>query len=271
VNRLAGRVAFITGAARGQGRSHAVRLAEEGADIIALDICRQLPSVFDDMSTKDDLAETKDLVRATGRRIVTGVADVREFDEMEAVYDAGVEALGVPDIILRNAGIMPVLDNGDSRAPWYAIDVMLTGVCNTLELTVPGLIERGTGGSITITSSTAGLKGLPLNRSPGQAAYVASKHGVVGLMRLYAALLGEHSIRVNSLHPTGVNTPMVVNPGFAEFGAQHPEAFSSVHNALPIRRIEPIDISNAIVFLASEEGRYITGVALPVDAGLLVL
>jgi SDR family mycofactocin-dependent oxidoreductase len=271
--RLQAKVAFITGAARGQGRSHAVRLAEEGADIIALDICNQVDSVFYPMASKEDLEETERLVRATGRRIVSRVADVRNIEEVEDAYKAGTEELGPVDIVLPNAGIMPVIGAGFERKAWHdAIDTMLTGVWNVLDVTIPDLIERGVGGSIIITSSTAGLSSIGLNTFPGQAGYVAAKHGVVGLMRLYAAKLGRYSMRVNTIHPTGVNTPMVVNDEYAAWVSENPRALDGAfQNTLPVRLIEPVDISNAIVFLASDEGRYITGITMPVDAGYLVL
>jgi SDR family mycofactocin-dependent oxidoreductase len=272
MGRLEGKVAFITGAARGQGRSHAIRLAEEGAAIIALDICDQIPSVFYPMSTKDDLDETRRLVNAAGGRIVTSVADVRDRAALQAAYDAGIDEFGRVDIVLANAGIMPVINQGFEEQAWHdAIAVMLTGVWHTLEVTVPGMIERGEGGSIVITSSAAGLSGMGLNTSPGQAAYNAAKHGVVGLMRLYASQLAEHRIRVNTVHPTGLNSPMVANAEYGEFMQTHPDVAASplYKNPMPVELIESIDISHAIVYLASDEARYVTGVTFPVDAGYL--
>jgi SDR family mycofactocin-dependent oxidoreductase len=267
---LDGKVAFITGAARGQGRSHAVRLAEEGANIIALDICDQIDTVFYPMATKEDLEETARLVRATGRVIVERVADVRSLEQVQAVYDEGVSVLGPVDIVLPNAGIMPVIEPGDDRQAWYdAIDTMLSGVWHVLEVTVPPMVERGVGGAIVITSSTAGLSSIGVNTYPGQAGYVAAKHGVVGLMRLYAAQLGKHNIRVNTVHPTGVNTPMVVNDEFTAWMTNNNASVSDWKNSLPVELIEPIDVSNAIVYLVSDAGRYVTGVTLPVDAGYL--
>lgn len=269
MGKLDGKVVFVSGAARGQGRSHAVRLAEEGASIIAFDICDQIPSVFYEMSRKEDLDETVRLVRQRGGQIVTQIADVRDLAQVQAVYQAGVTELGPVDIVLANAGIMPTL--GADRQGWYdAIDVMLSGVFNVIDVAVRDMIERGKGGSIVITSSTAGLSSLSMSIEPGMAGYVAAKHGVVGLMRMYAAQLAPHSIRVNTVHPTGVNTPMVVNPEFEAFAAQNPDAVSGLGNPMPVDLVEAIDISNAIVFLTSDDGRYVTGVTLPIDAGFLV-
>ncbi|MFD8340156.1 mycofactocin-coupled SDR family oxidoreductase [Streptomyces solisilvae] len=273
MGRLEGKVAFITGAARGQGRSHAVRLAEEGAAIIALDICEQIPTVAYPMATKDDLDETKRLVQAAGGRIVTSVADVRDRAQIQSAYAAGVQEFGHVDIVLPNAGIMPLIGSeGAQEQAWHdGIATLLTGVWQTMEVTLPAMIERGKGGAIIITSSSAGLSSIGLNTLPGQAAYNASKHGVVGLMRLYASQLAKHSIRVVTVHPTGVNTPMVVNEPWAEYMATHPEAAQSPNyrNAMPVELVEPVDISNAIVYLASDEARYVTGVTFPVDAGYL--
>ncbi|BBZ05647.1 dehydrogenase [Mycolicibacterium chitae] len=272
MGKLDGRVAFITGAARGQGRSHAVRLAEEGAAIIAMDICDQIESVFYPMATKDDLAETEALVTAAGGSIVTFVGDVRKRADVQAAYDAGVRQFGHVDIALPNAGIMPVLEPGDREQSWYdAIDTMLTGVWHTLEVVIPGMIERGKGGAIVITSSAAGLSSLALNTLPGQVGYVAAKHGVVGLMRVYASQLAKHMIRVNTVHPTGVNSPMVANEEYGAWAAANPEIAGApaYQNPMPVPLIEPIDVSNAIAYLVSDEARYVTGVTFPVDAGHL--
>ena len=270
--RLEGKVAFITGAARGQGRSHAVRLAQEGADIIAVDLCDQIASVGYAMSRPEDLQQTVKLVEAEDRRIVARQADVRDYDALQRVAEEGVAALGGLDIVLANAGIMPLVgEQANTRAAWQdAVDVMLTGVFNTLDVTVPILRERGNGGSIVITSSAAGLKGnirSMQGMSPGYAGYHAAKFGVVGLMKLYANALGPENIRVNSVHPTGVNTPMVVNEEFGAFVTKFPEVGEAMSNALPIPMVEPEDISNAILYLVSDSGRYVTGVTLPVDAG----
>lgn len=265
---LEGKVAFITGAARGQGRSHAIRLAQEGADIIAVDIAAQIESVAYPMSTPEDLAETVREVEALDRRIHAVQADVRDRAALQSALDAGVAELGRLDIVLANAGIAPMsMHPGEQE--WYdVIDVNLTGVYHTIEVAKPALIAGGQGGSIVITSSTAGLAGIG-GDAPGGLGYTAAKHGVVGLMRSYANQLAEHSIRVNTIHPTGVNTPMVVNDVMQEFLESDPQLSNAMANALPVPMIEPVDISNAIVFLTSDAGRYITGVTLPVDAGFL--
>jgi SDR family mycofactocin-dependent oxidoreductase len=270
--RLDGKVAFITGGARGQGRSHAVLMAEQGADIITLDLCGTIGSVEYPLATAEDLDETVRLVEKTGRRIVARQADVRDFDAVSAVLGEGVNELGRLDFVVANAGIMPTLgDRGRQRQAFYdAIDVMLTGVFHTCEAAIPTLIEQDQGGAIAITSSAAGLKGMAPDRELAMAGFMgygAAKHGVVGLMRAYANSLAPHRIRCNSIHPGGVNTPMVVNDGFTEFMEAHPDAGASLMNPMQVSLLDPSDISNAIIFLCSEEGRYITGVTLPVDAG----
>ncbi|HAM11791.1 MAG TPA: SDR family mycofactocin-dependent oxidoreductase [Microbacterium sp.] len=264
---LEGKVAFITGAARGQGRSHAVRLAQEGADIIAVDIAAQIDSVPYPMATPEDLAETVKQVEALDRRIHAVQADVRDREALQAAFDGGVALLGGVDIVLANAGIAP-LSMHPTRQEWFdVVDVNLTGVYQTVEVSKQALIDRG-GGAIVLTSSTAGLAGIG-GSAPGGLGYTAAKHGVVGLMRSYANQLAEHSIRVNTIHPTGVNTPMVVNDVMQEFLQSDPQLSNAMANALPVPMIEPVDLSNAILFLVSDAGRYVTGVTLPVDAGFL--
>ncbi len=276
MGRVDGKVAFVTGAARGQGRSHAIRLAEEGADIIAVDLCRQIDTVPYPMSTPDDLAETVKQVEALDRRIVASEADVRDGAALRAAVDDGVAQLGRLDIVAANAGIASTAEGtvGLSDQEWRdMIDVNLTGVWQTCKAAVPHLIQGGRGGSMILTSSAAGLMAYP---NIGH--YVAAKHGVVGLMKTLALELAPHSIRVNSLHPTQVNTPMIMNETIYRLfmpDQEHPtaEGFAPVSqemNALPIPWVEPVDISNALVFLASDEARYITGVTLPVDAGAIV-
>jgi SDR family mycofactocin-dependent oxidoreductase len=276
--RVAGKVAFITGAARGQGRSHAVRLAEEGADIIAVDIAEDIDSVrrFYHGATEADLAETVKLVEALDRRIVATKADVRDYAALKRALDDGVAELGHVDIVSANAGIFVFGEPAQlvSEQDWQdVIDINLTGVWHTAKAVIPPLIEQGTGGSIVLTSSTAGLKGFP-----GVSQYVASKHGVVGLMKTLALELAPHNIRVNSVHPTGVATDMIMNEAtFRLFlpdvenptKEQAAEVFQAT-NALPVPWVEPRDISNAVLFLASDEARYVTGVQLPVDAGFTV-
>jgi len=272
---LDGKVAFISGAARGQGRSHAVRMAQEGADVIAFDVCEQLPMAPYELATEADLAETVRQVQATGRRIVARKADVRYGEAVQAVFDEGIAALGRIDIVVANAGVIPASEDANSFQPFYdALDVMLKGVYHTCEVAVPPMVQQGQGGSIIITSSTAGLKGITrtfeMSRLRGMVGYAAAKHGVVGLMRCYANALGPHSIRCNTLHPTGVNTPMIATEFFDTLAVEHPTLLESLANALPVPMVEALDIANAAVFLASDAARYITGVTLPVDAGATV-
>jgi (+)-trans-carveol dehydrogenase len=272
--RVEGKVAFITGAARGQGRAHAVRLAQEGADIIAVDICKKIDTVdLIAASTPEDLAETADLVKGHNRRIYTAEVDVRDYDALKAAVDTGVEQLGRLDIIVANAGI----GNGGhtldktSEADWTAmIDINLSGVWKTVKAGVPHILAGGNGGSIVLTSSVGGLKAYP---HCGH--YVAAKHGVVGLMRTFAVELGAQNIRVNSVHPTNVNTPLFMNEGTMRLfrpdldnpGPEDMKVVGQLMHTLPIGWVEPEDIANAVLFLASDEARYVTGVTLPVDGG----
>jgi SDR family mycofactocin-dependent oxidoreductase len=265
--RLQGKIALVSGAARGQGRSHALRLAQEGADIIAFDVCRQLDTVPYPMAVSEDLAQTVDLVKDLDRRIVARAADVRDGAAVQALVEDGVREFGRLDVVCANAGIAGFAENTWSVTDdqWEEmIAVNLTGVWKTVKAAVPAMIEAGNGGSIVITSSTGGVKGLP-----GIGAhYAAAKHGVVGLMRTLANELAPHFIRVNTVHPTGVNTPMIVNDYMAE-GLSDVGELINLQNALPVEMVEPEDITNAVVWLASDEARYVTGVSLPVDAGLL--
>jgi (+)-trans-carveol dehydrogenase len=269
--RVEGKVAFITGAARGQGRSHAIRLAQEGADIIAVDLVDQIDSVPYPMSTPDDLAETVRQVEALDRRIVASKADVRDFDAVKKAVDDGVAQLGKLDIVSANAGIFSFGTlEGLSDQTWKdMLDVNLTGVWHAIKAAIPHLRANG-GGSVILTSSDAGLFAFP---NIGH--YVSAKHGVVGLMRTAALELAPDNIRVNSIHPTNVDTDMIQNETAYKLflpDVEHPtrEQFAAAAtpmNALSIPWVEPIDISNAVLFLASDEARYVTGVTLPVDAG----
>jgi SDR family mycofactocin-dependent oxidoreductase len=274
--RVEGKVAFITGAARGQGRSHAVRLAEEGADIIAVDICAPLAGVSFPMSTPADLDETVAQVKALGRRIHAVVADVRDPDALKAVVDDGVTQFGRLDIVVANAGIGSdgtTLDKMTEPIWQDTIDINLTGVWRTAKVSIPHIIAGGRGGSIILTSSVGGLKAYP---HIGH--YIAAKHGVVGLMRTLAVELGAHGIRVNSVHPTQVNTPMVMHEGTYRMfrpDLENPTvddfaAVSQSMHILPTPWVEPHDISNAVLFLASDEGRFVTGATLPIDAGAML-
>jgi SDR family mycofactocin-dependent oxidoreductase len=262
--RVEGKVAFITGAARGQGRSHAIRLAEEGCDIIAVDILEDYPTVRYAMSGRAELSETVRAVEALDRRIVAAKADVRDAATLRAALEAGVAELGRLDIVCANAGIYTV-QSWDQVTPqvWQdTIDTNLTGVWNTMVVAVPHLIAAG-GGSIIATSSTAGLKGMPF-----LGPYVAAKHAVVGICRSLANELASHHIRVNTVHPAGVDTPMVTGPETIEpFVSRSPELGAIFTNGLPVEALDPRDVSNAVLWLASEEARYVTGAALTVDAG----
>ncbi len=273
--RLEGKVAFVTGAARGQGRSHAVRLAEEGADIVAVDIASQIDTVPFPMATPDDLAETVEQVEALDRRIVARQADVRDYEALKAALDDGVARLGRLDIVAANAGIVSYGSAEElTEQAWQdVIDVDLTGVWHTVKAAIPHLRAAG-GGSVVITSSDGGLEG-----SPNVAHYTAAKHGVVGLMRTLANELAPDLVRVNTVHPSAVDTDMIQNQAaYHLFLPDHQgditreevaPALQTV-NALPVPWLEPLDISNAVLFLASDEARYITGVTLPVDAGAFV-
>lgn len=275
--RVEGKVAFVTGAARGQGRSHAVRLAAEGADIIAVDVCRQISSNDDiPWATPDDLAETADLVKNLNRRIVTAEVDVRDYDALKAVVDGGVEQLGRLDIVVANAGIGnggATLDK-TSEEDWRdMIDVNLSGVWKTVKAAVPHLLSAGHGGSIILTSSVGGLKPYPHTGH-----YIAAKHGVIGLMRTFAVELGQHSIRVNAVCPTNVNTPLFMNEGTMKLfrpdlenpGPDDLAVAAQFMHVLPVGWVEPEDVSNAVLFLASDESRYITGLPVTIDAGSML-
>jgi len=262
--RVAGKVAFITGAGRGQGRSHAIRLAEEGADIIAIDIGRDYDTVGYPMATAADLAETVRAVEALDRRIVATQADVRDAAALKAAVDDGVAQLGRLDIVSANAGICTVQAWDEvTPAVWQdTLDTNLTGVWNTMVVSAPHLIAAG-GGSIICTSSTAGIKGLPF-----LAPYVAAKHGVVGIAKTMANELARHHIRVNTVHPTGVDTPMGTGLGGLEpLLTRDPNLGPIYMNTLPVEVVDARDISNAVLFLASDEARYVTGLEFTVDAG----
>ncbi|MBP1162210.1 SDR family mycofactocin-dependent oxidoreductase [Rhodococcus sp. PvR044] len=270
--RVAGKVALVTGAARGIGRAQALRFAQEGADVIAVDLCGPVDTVVTPPSSAADLAETAALVRETGGRIETFEVDVRDRAALSSAVDAGVAAFSGLDIVCATAGITssaPALDL-DEQTWKTMLDVNLTGVWQTCAVAAPHLIERG-GGSMILTSSIAGLRGLV-----GVAHYTAAKHGVVGLMRSMAKELAPHRVRVNTVHPTNVDTPMIQNDAVrAKFrpDLDRPptrEEFAesaATMNMLAIPWIEPVDVANAALFLASDEARYITSVSLPVDAG----
>ncbi|BCP14238.1 mycofactocin-coupled SDR family oxidoreductase [Mycobacterium paraintracellulare] len=270
MGRVEGKVALISGIARGQGRSHAVTLAEEGADIIGFDICANLDEVEYPLATEEDLDETVNLVEKTGRRIHAAVADVRDAAAVKQTVDDGVAQFGRLDIVLANAGVMGI--TGPQRLSdqnyFTSIDIMLNGVFNTVMPAIAHLKSGNRGGSIIITSSTAGFRGMG-DGSPGVLGYVAAKHGVIGLMRCWANSLAPDGIRVNTVHPTGLNSPMITNDAFARYVEEFPAMAENLQNPLPVPNglIEPIDISNTILHLVDDTGRYITGSTVMVDAG----
>ncbi|MEU6761849.1 mycofactocin-coupled SDR family oxidoreductase [Streptomyces sp. NPDC046853] len=266
--RLDGKVAFVTGAAGGLGRSHVRRMAEEGADLVVVDICRSVDTVPYPQSTPQDLYDTVEEVEALGRRVLARQADVRDREALQEAYDAGLARFGQIDVVVANAGIAPLLVEDRVQAWHDAVDVNLTGTFHTVEVALPSMIAAEQGGSIVIVSSTAGLVGIG-GASNGGLGYAASKHGAVGLMRTYANNLARHSIRVNSVHPTGVATAMVTDPAIVEFVARDAILSETAPNALPVDVIEAVDVSNAVLWLASDEARYVTGVTLPVDAGFI--
>jgi len=272
-----GKVALVTGAGRGQGRSHAVRLAQEGADVIAVDVCADVVETIPyGLSTEDDLDATIKQIEAADRRAVKAVADVRSLPQMQSAVEAGLAEFGKIDIVCANAGI------GSWAVAWEMteqqwnemIDINLTGVFNTARAALPSMVERGEGGSVVLTSSTAGIRAYA-----NTAHYTAAKHGVIGLMKVLAQEAGPHRIRVNAVCPTTVRTPLVINDSTFELFAPHlenpteddvREPFESL-NILPgVAWIEPEDVSDAVLFLCSDAAKYITGVALPIDAGNIV-
>jgi (+)-trans-carveol dehydrogenase len=270
--RFAGKVAFVTGAARGQGRNHAVRLAQEGADLILADACAEVASIGYDLATEADLAETVKLVEALDRRVVSDRVDVREGTALRALVDRGVDELGRLDVVVANAGIAgsePMVDMSD--ATWQdMIDINLTGVFKTVRAALPHLTA---GSAIVITSSIAGFKGLANNTH-----YTAAKHGVMGIMRALANEVGPQGIRVNCVNPTNVDTRMLFNdaiyrlfrPDLEAPAREDVEDIMKGMHVLDRGWVELDDVSNAVLFLASEDARFITGVALPVDAGALI-
>jgi (+)-trans-carveol dehydrogenase len=272
VGRVEGKVAFITGAARGQGRSHAVRLAQEGADIIAVDVCKQVDTVPYPTATPDDLAETVRQVEALDRRIVAAEVDVRDLAGLTQAVEDGVAQLGRLDIVLANAGIStpaPSLEMDEET--WSTmIDVNLTGVWKTLRASVPHVIAGDRGGSVVITSSLAAIYA-----NAGTAHYSAAKAGLVMLAKVLAKELAPQNIRVNTIHPTTVATDMILNePTYRLFrpDLEHPtradfEEAALTLNKMPVPAIDAVDISNAVLYLVSDDGRYVTGTTHVVDAG----
>jgi (+)-trans-carveol dehydrogenase len=272
VGRVAGKVAFITGAARGQGREHAIRLAEEGADIIAVDVCGDIEGAPYPLATEADLDETAALVEKLDRRIVTARADVRDLEALRAALQKGIDELGRPDIVIANAGISgsPAPAALIEEAAWQTmLDINITGVWHTIKVAVPHMSD-GRGGSIILVSSMLGLRG-----GGYMAHYASAKHAVVGLMNSLANELAPQWIRVNSIHPGNILTPMIDNeqfhrtlrPDLAEPTMADAAELIGHFHMLPVPYFEARAVSNAVLFLASDEAKYITGAALPIDAG----
>jgi SDR family mycofactocin-dependent oxidoreductase len=267
MGRLDGKVAFITGAARGQGRSHALRLANEGADVILSDICGPVGTSMIRPSSPSDLDQTVKDVEATGRRVVHEIVDVRDPAGLRALADRGAAELGHIDVVVANAGILNWAKTHElTQDQWQdVIDVNLTGVFNTVEATLPHLLKQGTGGSIIVTSSSAGLKGQAFTLS-----YTAAKHGLVGLVNALAIEYGDYNIRANSIHPCGVRTDMGDAPGLMDLINERASTIGPTFmNTLPVDFVEPEDISATVAYLASDDAKYVTGVQLKVDAGLV--
>jgi SDR family mycofactocin-dependent oxidoreductase len=272
---LSDRVALITGAARGQGRSHAVELARAGARIVSIDCCAQLDSVPYPMASEDDLKQTVAEVEAVGGTCLPIVADVRELPSLDAAVAQTLDAFGRLDVVVANAGIAQGFraDEPIRREQLWAdyIAVNLTGVWNTIQATKQAILDGGRGGSIILINSTSGLKGMSRG-DPRSDAYTAAKHGCVGLTRAYAIELGPHAIRVNAIHPTAVDTPMVDNDAMRAWVDRNLNRVAGgFGDAMHVGRLAPQDISDAVVWLASDASRYVTGVGLPVDAGFTIV
>jgi SDR family mycofactocin-dependent oxidoreductase len=261
--RVAGKKVLVTGAARGMGRSHARRLAEEGADLILVDICAPVPAVEYPLATPEDLAETARIVAQHGRRAVTRIVDVRDAEALSAAVNDGVTELGGLDAAVANAGVLTAgtWDTTTSEQWRTVVDVNLIGTWNTCAAALPHLVEHG--GSLINISSAAGVKGSPLHLP-----YTASKHGVVGLSRALANELAAVGVRVNTVHPTGVETGMQPASLHNLLLEKRPDLAPIFANALPIVMAEAVDISNAVLFLVSDEARYVTGLEFKVDAGV---
>ncbi|MBF6207475.1 mycofactocin-coupled SDR family oxidoreductase [Streptomyces gardneri] len=268
------KVAFITGVARGQGRAHAIELAGRGFGIIGVDICADIASMDYPNASREDLEETVRAVKEVGGEIVAAPADVRDQDLLQRVHDEGVARFGRIDVLIANAGITRLSPGGDRASIWKdIIDVNLTGVWNTVEVVLPTIRAGNRGGSIVITSSSAGLKGTGTDKAGAQA-YTAAKRGVVGLMQTLANEFASEKIRVNTIHPTGVVSGMTVNDSMRalhEAAARGEKTtIGAMQNALPIDILQAEDIAKAVAWLVSDEAYYMTGVQLPLDAGYTV-
>ena len=272
--RFDGKVALVTGGARGQGRSHAVNLAKRGADVVLLDILDQIPSVEYDMSRQADMDETVKLIEAEDRRVIPLKGDVRNWDDVQNAVNAAVTEFGHLDLVSANAGIMPTTGEPSQQLDaWHAaIDTMLTGVYYTLRAATEPMVESGRGGSIVITGSTSTFQGVAFNRkllNPGQIGYGAAKHGVVAIMRNFAKALGQFNVRVNLVAPQGVRTPMLINPYFGP-SVRDGAPPGWMANVMNTDVVEPQDVSEAVLWLLSDQARYVTGSSIAVDSGTLI-
>jgi SDR family mycofactocin-dependent oxidoreductase len=273
MGQLDGRVALITGAARGMGRSHAIRLAEEGADIVAVDICADIEQVAVPLSTPADLAETAAAIERLGRSVVAVAADVRDRPGLRAAVQQGVDRLGRLDVVVANAGIWAIrpqqpTDDAGRLDVWnVTLDVNLTGVWNTIEVAAPFVIAGGRGGSIVAISSTAALQTVS-NDDVAFTSYTVSKWGVIGLTKMLASDLAQHGIRVNAVHPSGVDTPLTSSAVVQEYWNGHTEL--AAHTSRVYQPVDARDISEAVLYLASDASRAVSGISLPVDSGSLV-
>ncbi len=270
---LAGCVAVVTGAARGQGRSHAVALAEHGADIIAVDLCADIDAIPYPLATRANLDKTARLIEAAGSKVVPVAADVRDLAQLEAAVVTGIAALGEVDIVVANAGVVAIGNSEVHDQPVFdaIVDTNLKGVWHTLVATVPSILRKGRGGSIVLISSSQGLIGRGGDGSAAMFAYAASKHGVVGLMRSAAHAYAPQKIRVNAVHPAGVATPMVLNDFVMTRMTENPGAPISLNLLPDVPLLEARDITEAVLWLAGPRSRYVTGVSLPVDAGHVIM
>ena len=272
--RFDGKVALVTGGARGQGRSHAVNLAKRGADVVVLDILEQIPSVEYDMSRQADMDETVKLIEAEDRRVIPVKGDVRKWDDVQNAVKAAITEFGRLDLVSANAGVMPTTGEPSQQLDaWHAaIDTMLTGVYYTLRAATEPMVESGRGGSIVITGSTSTFQGVAFNQkllNPGQVGYGAAKHGVVAIMRNFAKALGQFNVRVNLVAPQGVRTPMLVNPYFGP-SVRDGAPPGWMANVMNTDLVEPQDISEAVLWLLSDQARYVTGTSIAVDSGTLI-
>jgi SDR family mycofactocin-dependent oxidoreductase len=266
-------VAVVTGAARGQGRSHAVALAEQGADIIAVDICADIDAIPYPLGSKADLDETVGRIEALGRRAVPVVADVRDLTQLEAGVSAAIDQLGDVDIVIANAGVVAIGDAEVRSETVFTtiVDTNLKGVWHTLLATVPSIIRKGRGGSIVLVSSAQGLTGRGGDGSAAMFAYAAAKHAVVGMMRSAANAYGQHHIRVNTVNPSGVATPMILNDFVVTKMMENPNPAVTGTLLPDVPLVEARDVTEAVLWLVSPRSRYVTGVAIPVDAGHAVM